>query len=213
MIIHKDLEQGTEAWLQYRKWKITWTSLKSVMWWEKAQLTTMYELLAELYIEEEDLRPMEILERWHELEVVARLLFQDLTAKKVEEVGFIDKDDDHGLSPDGIIKDMYGKYTEALEIKCPRGKNYMKYYIEGVLPSDYKHQVINYFLVMSDLKLLHFMIFNPETIKDFPTYKIIEVTREELQDDLKKAEQKLDAFKQKFNQVKNEINRNKTIQK
>ena len=128
-------------------------------------------------------------------------------------LGFIDKDDDHGLSPDGIIKDMYGKYTEALEIKCPRGKNYMKYYIEGVLPSDYKHQVINYFLVMSDLKLLHFMIFNPETIKDFPTYKIIEVTREELQDDLKKAEQKLDAFKQKFNQVKNEINRNKTIQK
>jgi len=64
----------------------------------------MYELIAQEYIEEEDLNAWEIMDRWNQLEDIAKLFFQDITWKEVEEVWFIEKDDQHGLSPDGIIK-------------------------------------------------------------------------------------------------------------
>jgi len=204
MKIIKNLEQWTPEWLEYRKGKITWTSLKWVTGWPKAQLTAMYELLAEQYIEEEDLRPYEIMERWNHLEDIAKLFFQDITWKKVEEVGFIEKDDQHGLSPDGIIK-TWKVYWEALEIKCPRWKNYVKYYIENKIPDEYKNQVINYFIVMEDLQKLYFMIYSPDTINWLPEYKIIEITRADLEVDIRKAEEKLVWFKTRFNTLKQEL--------
>ena len=204
MKIINEFVQWDLEWLQYRKGKITWTSLKWVTWWPKAQLTEIYTLLAETYIEEEDLRPFEIMERWNILEDVAKLFFQDITWKKVEEVWFIEKDDIHWLSPDGIIKN-WDKYTEALEIKCPMWKNYIKYYIEEKIPDEYKNQVINYFIVIEDLEKLYFMIYNPDVINGLEKYKIIEVTRQDLQDDIAKAIQKLELFKKDFYLLKNRL--------
>lgn len=219
MKIHKDLIQQTPEWFELKKWKISGTSLKWAIGWPKAQLTQMYELLAELYIEEEDLRPFEILERGNMLEWVAKLFFEEITWKKIEEVWFIEKDDQHGLSPDWIIAtnevavDITDEwpiteiiYWEALEIKCPRWKNYVKYYIENKIPEEYKQQVINYFIVMEDLEKLYFMIYSNDTINGLPPYKIIEVTREELEQDLKKAEERILSFKEQFNILKWQLN-------
>ena len=132
MKIIKNLVQWTEEWLNVRKWVITWTKLKWVTGWLKAQLTQMYELIAEKYIEEEELKAWEILERGNELEGRAKLLFESEMDKNVNEVWFIQKESWLWLSPDGIIEtweliDPTGVYKEplyweALEIKCPRGK-------------------------------------------------------------------------------------------
>mgnify|MGYP003984281511 CR=1 FL=1 len=204
MKIHKKIIQQTPEWFELKKGKISWTSLKWVVWWDKAQLTQMYELIAQEYIEEEDLNAWEIMDRWNQLEDIAKLFFQDITWKEVEEVWFIEKDDQHGLSPDGIIKN-WELYTEALEIKCPRWKNYVKYYIENKIPDEYKNQVINYFIVMDDLEKLYFMIYSNDTINWLPTYKIIEITREQLATEITKAEVKITKFKTEWDNLKNKL--------
>ena len=204
MKIIRDIIQQTPEWFELKKGKISGTSLKSVTWWSKAQLTQMYKLLAEEYINEEDLNAWEIMERGNHLEDIAKLFFQDITWKKVEEVWFIEKDNQHGLSPDWIIKN-WDKYTEAVEIKCPRWPNYVKYYIENKIPEDYKNQVINYFIVMEDLEKLYFMIYSNDTINWLEPYKIIEVTRQDLQQEIDKAEEKIIIFKEKWNKLKSKL--------
>lgn len=204
MKIYRDIIQQEPEWFELKKGKISGTSLKSVTGWAAAQETQMYELIADEYILEEDLNKFEIMERGNILEDVAKLFFEDITWKKVEEVWFILRDDQHWLSPDWIIK-TWEVYWEAVEIKCPRGKNYVKYYIEGIIPKEYKSQVINYFLVMEDLELLHFMIYNPDVINWLSEYKIIEVTRVELQKEIDKAEEKLADFKTKWNTLKDNL--------
>jgi len=196
MKIYKELEQWTEDWLNVRKWVITGTKLKWVTAWPKAQLTEQYTLLAEQYVNDEDLKAWEIIERGHELEPIAKANYEELTGHKVEEVGFITKDDWHGLSPDWIILDEdCGLYTWSVEIKCPMWKNFVKYLLEDKVPDEYKWQVVNYFIVMEDLKWLDFIIYNPDVSSEIPSLHVIKVTREDLQKDIEKAEEKISAFR------------------
>ncbi len=204
MKIHKDIEQQTTAWFELRRWVVSGTGLKSANWWKVAQLTKMYELIAENYIEEEDLNKFEIMERGNELENVAKLFFEEIMDKKVEEVGFITKNSRHWLSPDWIIK-TWEVYWEALEIKCPRWKNYVKYLIEDKIPKEYFNQVLNYFMVMEDLETLYFMIYNPDVVNWLKEYHIITVTRKELQKDIDKAEIKLKDFRIKWEELENNL--------
>lgn len=55
----------------------------------------------------------------------------------VREVGFIIGDDERiGCSPDGLLPDGSG-----MEIKSPQGPRQLRYYIDGVLPAEYRVQV------------------------------------------------------------------------
>jgi len=205
MKIYKELEQWTQEWLDTRKWVITWTKLKWVLWWPKANLTEIYTLLSDIYIEEEDgLRPYEIIERWHELEPIAKAKYEELTWYTVEEVGFITTQDWLWLSPDGIIS-IENKYSRAIEIKCPMWKNYMKYLLEDKIPDEYKAQVVNYFVVMEDLIELDFIIFHPWTSVEIKSLHIIKVTREQLQKDIDKANEKIVSFKKQWDELKNTL--------
>ena len=204
MKIYKDLDQGTDEWLEVRKWVITWTKLKWITGWAKAQLTQMYELLAEKYIVEEPLNSYEIIERWHELEPIAKAKYEHISWNRVEEVGFITCNDWHGLSPDWIILDEDSwLYKKAIEIKCPRGKNYIKYLLEDKIPDEYKQQVFNYFIVMDDLEELDFIIYNPDVTEDIKDIHIITVTRDQLQSGILKSIEKVDQFKKEWDIMDN----------
>jgi len=206
MKIYKELEQWTEEWLAVRKWVVTGTKLKWVLWWPKAQLTEYYTLLAEKYVEEEDLKAWEIIERGNELEWIAKNNYEILSGNKVEEVGFIVRDDRHGLSPDGIILDEdCGLYTWSIEIKCPMWKNYVKYLLEDKIPDEYKWQVVNYFLIMEDLKWLDFIIYNPDVSSEIPSIHVIKVTREDLQKEIQKAEERLSSFKETWDELEDKL--------
>jgi len=209
MQIYKDIKQWTDEWLKLRWWVITWTKLKGVLWWPKAQETQIFELIWEEFAPLEPTFQNQAMQRWNELEPIAKAKFEDMTKIKIEEVWFIKSDeykDDFGswlwLSPDWIIatdfkqnKAWSFKYTEGIEIKCPWAKNHAKYIIENKLPDEYKPQAINYFLVMEDLEKLYFVTYNPDFyIKDKKLF-IIEITREQLQKEIEKAKEKLLDFR------------------
>lgn len=204
MQIYKDIIQWTEEWLKLRGWVITWTKLKGVLWWPKAQETAIFELIWEEFSLLEESYKNPAMERWNELEPIAKAKFEEMKSITVEEVWFIKsnkyKDEFWSwlwLSPDWIISDNE-KYIGAIEIKCPWAKNHVKYIIENKIPDDYKPQVINYFLVMQDLETLYFVTYNPDFyIKDKRLF-LIEITRSSLEDDIKKAEEKLLWFRKKW---------------
>ena len=204
MKIHNNIKQWTDEWLELRKWVITWTKLKSVLSWPAAQLTQMYELLAEIYINEEPLNAYEIIERWHELEPIAKAKYEEITGEFVTEVWFVTKYDWLWLSPDGLIKN-WDTYNKAIEIKCPRWKNYIKYLLEDTIPKEYKSQIINYFIVMDDLEELDFIIYNPDVSVELKSLHIINITRENLKKDIEWANKKIEVFKKGWDELKNTL--------
>lgn len=123
-----------------------------------------------------DITPME---RGVEMESVALEFFEAATGKIVDEIGFITRDDNPYIasSPDGLIKNK-GKYTEAVEIKCPSSPVYLEGWLENTIPKDYYPQVIQYFIVNEDLKNLYFIMFDPR-VTVHPMH-IIEVKRSEI---------------------------------
>lgn len=124
-----------------------------------------------------DITPME---RGVEMESVALEFFEAATGKIVDQVGFITRDDNPYIasSPDGLIKNR-GKYTEAVEIKCPSSAVYLEAWLENTIPKDYYPQVIQYFIVNEELRNLYFIMFDPR-VSVHPMH-IIDVKRSEIE--------------------------------
>jgi len=156
------LEQGTQEWLDIRKGVITASRFKDVVTPAKAEKSKsaksyMYELLAEKMGATIDSFKSSAMERGNELEPEARSTFEFLTDLKVKEVGFVLHDNGLiGVSPDGLIGEDGG-----LEIKCPLAKTHIKYLIDGVLPLEYKPQVMGN-LWVTERKYWYFMSYHPE---------------------------------------------------
>lgn len=95
------------------------------------------------------------------MEPEARAEYEKQTKKKVEEVGFIESDDNKnlGASPDGYVKKKV--LDHAIEIKCLSGANHLRAYMEKVIPKDYYPQGIQQFIVNDDLKTLDFVFYDP----------------------------------------------------
>jgi len=194
MKIYKDLVQWTEEWLELRAWVITWTKLKSVVWSVTVQKTIMYELIWEEFTPIEPGIKNKAMERWNELEPIAKKKYEELTWEKVEEVWFIKTEDYVWLSPDWIIKKDW-KYSKAVEIKCPMWKNFSRYILENKIPAEYKWQVVHYFVVMEDLEELDFVIFNPDFYIKEAQMKILNIKRDDLFADIEKAKISIKDFR------------------
>jgi hypothetical protein len=141
------------------------------------------------------------------------------------------------LSPDGLIKDKEGEYTEAVEVKCPDTKNAVLYRIENMVPpletglakmskptkanpepemvwrsgapfigvpSEYKWQVVNYFLVNEKLEKLYFVIYDARIINDKDKVYIVEVERNhpKMKEALIEAEEALVKFRKDWTEWK-----------
>lgn len=211
MRIFKDIEQWTEHWKVLRKWVITWTRLKSVAGTPKVQRTLLDELIAE------DLAPVE---EWYKndamlrgtlLEPEARTKYEEITGKKITEIGFCLHETKNylGLSPDGfeekLDSEMNPIYDHAVEIKCPGPKNHIKYIKENKIPDDYKWQVINYFLVNEKLETLDFVSYNPDMYMENLHIHIIPCKRSDFEKELKEVEEKVDNFKKLWEKELNDL--------
>lgn len=203
-----DIEQKSPEWFFKKGGAISGTRLKGIMGTASKRKDTLYELLAERLetgiAEDDDENPME---RGNRLEPDAIAEFELEKGLKVESTGWIESDSHPKIanSPDGIVSDTDN--SEAVEVKCPGGKNYVKYVMENRIPDDYVWQVIQYFVVNEKLKKLYFIIYNPN-ITVYPMH-IIEVTRETIElamEEAKKAElvalQEVDAMYHAFPGVK-----------
>jgi putative phage-type endonuclease len=183
MKIHK-CKQRTSAWYMIRNGKITGTALKGIVGGIRARETAFYEILSGKLAPntvplDEDARF-----RGVRLEPVARELFEKEYNLKVYECGFLESTEIRGigLSPDGIIKDKNGKYTIALEIKCPLPPHYVEYWYKNEIPKIYKEQIGQYFVVNSKLKTLYFVLYCPE-VEVHPMHVII-VKRKDIKEQI-----------------------------
>ena len=157
-----NFEQNSEEWLDARKGIPTASAFSKIVTPSKgdkssSSKTYMYELIAEKLGATNESFSNNWTERGHELEDMARSTFEFITDLKVDEVGMIKTDCGNiGCSPDGLINEDGG-----LEIKCPKASTHIKYLIEGVLPLEYKTQVMGS-LMVSERKYWYFMSYHPE---------------------------------------------------
>lgn len=179
-----NFEQGTPEWHQWRKGKITGTTLKDIMGTPKKREDALYEIIAErLTVGVEDSENYEnAMDRGLRLESDAVSAFELETGKSVEVIGGAEDDKDPMIanSPDGLIGE-----TEAIEIKCLAAKNHVKMWLKNEVPDDYKWQVVQYFVVNEKLERLYFVGYHPDVTMH--QLNIIIVTREKILDEIKKA--------------------------
>lgn len=178
-----NIQQGTDEWYHIRKGKITGTTLKAIMGTPKARQEAIYEIIAErLIVGVENGDYENPMERGSRLEPEAIAQFEFQTGLKVDTTGFCESDVNHLIaqSPDGLIGE-----TEAIEVKCPGGKNYVKAWITNQIPEEYAWQVAQYFIVNEKLEKLYFVLYHPD-ISVHPMH-IMEITRAELEKEINVA--------------------------
>lgn len=192
-----DFEQGSEEWLNARIGVITGTRLKQVLGTQSKSL--IYELIAETLAPVADTMTNDAMERGIGLESDARMLYESTTGYEMAEVGLCIHDDHDwlGVSPDGLYKEKK-KYVGAVEIKCPNTKTHIEYLVEKKVPSEYKAQVLQYFIVNTDLEWLDFVSYDPRIQLPEMQMSIVRVLRNELHEEIAVAWEKLLAFRAKW---------------
>lgn len=178
-MVIKDIEQGSQEWLDFRKKKISGTRLSEI--YSKTGIVKIgfYKIIAEfLGLDPDEENPAE---RGLRLEQEAIDNFEDVMGLKVERVGVCISDENPSIinSPDGIIK-VGKKYKQAVEVKCVSSAKHLKMTIENKPLDDYESQIMQYFVVNPDLETLYFVSYDPRVIS-VPMH-IMVVNREDLGD-------------------------------
>jgi hypothetical protein len=162
MIVLENLEQGSDEWFNTRLGVPTASRFKDIITPAKGDKSKsykgyMYELIAERLIKgKEDFFKSDWMERGNEIEPLARASYEFINDVEVKQVGMIFNDDmTIGISPDGLIGENGG-----LEIKCPKSSTLVKYMLDGVLPLEYKPQVMGS-LWISEREWWDFLAFHP----------------------------------------------------
>lgn|SRR3990167_2030867 len=176
-----NVEQGSDEWLDYRKGKISGTMLTQMYSSRGTKKIGFYELIAErLAVPRDDEDRMS---RGLRLEEEALELFTKKTKKKIVRDGIWvhDKYPDIIISPDAAVPTKKkGHYEEAVEVKCLSSARHLQAVIEDKVPSEFEAQMMQYFIVNTNLQNLYFVFYDPSVVS-VPLH-IIKVTRKELGD-------------------------------
>lgn len=145
-----DMEQGTPEWFHARLGVLTASELHKVFTAVKGEYSKqaekyMIKLMAEkLTGERDETYSNDAMERGKVMEAEARSWYEITTGNKVEEVGFIFKDERRrvGCSPDGLVESR-NEQDKGLEIKCVIGSTMVTYMMKGddYTYKEYKQQV------------------------------------------------------------------------
>lgn len=160
MILHKNIEQKTEAWHKVKHAKIGGSASAGLL---KKGNTLLLEILSQIcedFEPEADSFESAAMQRGNELEPIAIRELSSYTKTEFHNVGWAEHSTIKllGISPDGLNCDS----TIACEVKCPSAKKHTEYIVDGVIPTEYINQCIHYFTVIDTLKTLHFASFRPE---------------------------------------------------
>lgn len=156
MIIYRGVEQGSQEWLDMRLGLITCSEIKTIRADGVGAQTYINGLAYERITGESSsvFAGNAWTERGHELEPVARELYQSKTGLEVEEVSFI-RNLDFGYSPDGIIGD-----DGLLEIKAKQPTDQIAILRSGEVPKDHLDQ-LDGGLLCSGRKWIDFVSYCP----------------------------------------------------
>lgn len=144
-----DVIQGSEAWDDLRRGVPTASNFSRIVNPAKADLSTSWQkYAAELIADKLRVRvpppPSSWMEHGSEQEDYALAAYTAITGRQIERVGFVlpDTHDRFGCSPDGLVGE-----NGLIEAKCPMPETLIGYHAEGVLPNEYKPQVMGQLLI------------------------------------------------------------------
>lgn len=117
-------------------------------------------------------------ERGTRLEPESRMEFENITGKKVTEVGGISREDEPriALSPDGLIENN-GVYDESFESKSLAGWKHVMIWQENIILDEHIEQCLDYFVVNDDAHTHYYVSYCPE-IEIHPMH-IVAIKRED----------------------------------
>ena len=190
------VEQGSEEWRAFREEKISGTKLgklfaKSRKTGELFDTTKpnlqFYEILAErLSVGAQDgIEEVSAMERGHLLEGEAvEIATKKLGLKNVvrDNVWQDGTNPNFICSPDAYTEDL----KTAIEVKCLSSANHIKAIVEDQYPKDYQSQIVNYFLVNPDLKVLYFVMYDPRFFNEELQMKIFKLNRKDFSYDIER---------------------------
>ena len=160
MKTYPEIIQSTPEWFALRLGKITASNFSDAVagGTGKTRKTRMKKLAFEQLNNipfPEKFKGNSSMEWGNETEDEARNAFTTKTGLVVDQVGFIEYDDDIGYSPDGLIGE-----DGLLEIKCPDTLTHMDYCDGGTLPKAYRDQMQGGMMV-TDRKYCWFVSYDP----------------------------------------------------
>jgi len=165
---YKNIEQGSEEWFELRKGKMTASNATAIGTCGKGLDTYVLKKVAEMLSSgARDNYTNKDLERGNELEPIARTIYELETGNDVYEVGFIEKDEYSGCSPDGLVEKDGG-----IEIKCVDDIHYIKILLSDKIESAYNWQ-IQMNLLISKRKWWDFVVYNPNFKKSIIIQRIL----------------------------------------
>lgn len=193
--------ENEDQWLMARRGKITGSRLADVLPPKRGEGKKIgyYELIAErLGIAADGENPME---RGHRLEKEAIEHFEKQYGKKVDTslvMWVYEENESIAVSPDGVI----GK-TEAVEVKCLSSARHIEALLTQKIPSEYKYQVLQYFIVNDSLKKLHFVFYDPRLIAK--PFFVMEVKRADVKEEIDAIKQAQMEIIQDVERIVNEL--------
>ena len=160
-------EQGTEEWHKLRLGKFTASEAQAIATAGKGLETLVYEKAAEILTgKPKESYTNKDMERGHELESVARNLYELETGNVVRTVGFCELHEFIGASPDGLIGDKKG-----IEIKNPTDPVYARYLFDKKIDPKYYAQMQMQIMVC-DLLSVDYVVHNPNFKTDIVTVNV-----------------------------------------
>lgn len=155
MKIH-DVQQGTDEWLKLRLGKFTASDAQAIATNGAGLQTLCFSKVAERLtgkLKEEYTN--DDMERGKELEEMARNAYEIETGIVVQRVGFVEKSENVGCSPDGLIAE-----DGMQEIKCPNDVNFVKYMYEKKIDTKHFWQMQMQMLVC-EREWVDYVVYNP----------------------------------------------------
>lgn len=175
-MIYHSFQQGSEEWHAARLGKFTGSNFHIFLGKSETRTTELFKKAAERITGEradQDCFKNGHTERGHDLEPLARKVYEYETLAFVEEIGFIEADGEAiGCSPDGLIGS-----DGLLEIKCPDQHTFLKWCQDDYIKPEYRTQ-IQFNLMVSERQWCDFVLFNRKFGEN--SLKIIRVNRDEV---------------------------------
>ena len=162
MQIIKDIEQGSDEWLQLRLGVATASNFDKIITTTGKQSATLekyaLKLATDLMLSSpEPSYKNDIMERGNELEPLARQAYQEETFSIVEEIAMFKSDcNNFGYSPDGLVGE-----DGLIEIKCTLATTHFQYIIDDKTPIVDYWQQLQGGLWVSGRKYIDFVSYHP----------------------------------------------------
>ena len=166
MKIH-NFEQGTPEWFEIRRGKVTASHAQAIGNNGKGLDTYINQVMAEYFSSaEKEHYSNKDTDRGHELEPIARSIYEMENNVEVSQIGFCELDEFVGCSPDGLVRE-----DGMIEIKCPDDKTYFNILMEEKIDSGYEWQCQMNMLILQR-KWCDLIYYNPNFARSMKIFRL-----------------------------------------